>query len=79
MSTKTEVWFGVMTHGMFYVGDKDDEVPCVIIHSIDEKRMMDVDAEDIDDLICGSDGYDSYLVPSEFKGVVVFSSKEVAL
>ena len=77
MSTKTEVWFGNMTHGMFHVGWGDEE-PCVIIHSIEEKRMMDLELEDVDHLICGSDGYDSYLVPSEFEGVVVFSSKEVA-
>ena len=36
MSTKTEVWFGNMTHGMFYVAGKDDEEPCVIIHSLAE-------------------------------------------
>ena len=75
MSTKTEVWFGNMTHGMFYVAGKDDEEPCVIIHSIDEKRMIDLDKEDVDDLICGG-GYDSYLVPSEFKGVVVYETQK---
>jgi hypothetical protein len=78
MSTKTEVWFGNMTHGIFYVAGKDDEEPCVIVHSIDEKRMMDLDKEDVDDFICGG-GYDSYLIPSRFGGVVVFSKKEVAL
>ena len=74
MSKKTEVWFGNMTHGMFYVGGKIDEQPCVIVHSIDEKRMMDVD--DVDDFFCAG-GHDSYLIPSEFKGVVVFSAEEV--
>jgi len=78
MSTKTEVWFGNMTHGIFYVAGKDDEEPCVIVHSIDEKRMMDLDKEDVDDFICGGE-YDSYLIPSRFGGVVVFSKKEGVL
>jgi hypothetical protein len=78
MSTKTEVWFGNMTHGMFYVAGKDDEEPCVIIHSIEEKMMMEPDKEDLDALI-DDEGYDSYLIPSEFKGIIVYSKKEGAL
>ena len=71
LSTKTEVWFGNMTHGLFHVGwGKEDS--CVIIHSIDEKRMMDLGKEDVDALI-GGEGYDSYLIPSEFEGVIVYS------
>lgn len=71
MNTKTEVWFGNMTHGMFYVGEREDATLCVIIQSIDEKRMMDLDNEDVDDFICGG-GYDSYLIPSEFVGDIVY-------
>ena len=78
MSTKTEVWFGNMIHGMFHVSEREGPTPCVVIQSIDEKRMMDLDKEDVDDFICGG-GYDSYLIPSRFGGVVVFSKKEVAL
>jgi hypothetical protein len=75
MSTKTEVWFGNMTHGLFNVGGVDEQ-PCVIIHSVDEKRMMDLDHEDVDDFICGG-GYDSYLIPSEFSGIIVYSEEGV--
>ena len=64
-----------MTHGTFYVAGRDDEEPCVIIHSIDEKRMMDLDKEDVDDLICGG-RYDSYLIPSRFGGMVVYETQK---
>jgi hypothetical protein len=77
MSKKTEVWFGSMTHGLFYVG-RGDEQPCVIIHSIDEIRMMDLDKEDVDALI-DNGGHDSYLIPCEFQGIVAYTKKEGAL
>jgi hypothetical protein len=72
MSTKTEVWFGNMTHGMFYVGYDGDAEPCVIVHSIDEKRMMDLERDPLDDAI-GGGGHDSYLIPSDFRGIIVYS------
>ena len=75
MSTKTEVWFGNMTHGMFYVSERDGATPCVIIQSIDEKRMMDLNIEDVDDFICGG-GYDSYLIPSRFGGMVAYETQK---
>jgi len=28
LETKTEVWFGNMTHGTFYVAGRGDEEPC---------------------------------------------------
>jgi hypothetical protein len=71
LETKTEVWFGNMTHGLFHVGWGEEE-PCVIVHSINEKRMMDLDKEDVNALIGGA-GHDSYLIPSEFEGVIVYS------
>ena len=39
--------------------------------------MMEPDKEDFDALI-DDEGYDSYLIPSEFKGIIVYSKKEVA-
>jgi hypothetical protein len=43
----------------------------VIVHSIDEKLIMDPD--DVDEYMV-SEGFDSYLIPSEFKGSIVFST-----
>lgn len=63
-----ETWFGKMEHGTFLIGK--DESPIVIIHRIDEKIVIDED--DIEPYM-ESRGYDSYLVPSEFTGEVVFS------
>ena len=70
-SNSVEVWFGHMTHGQFGVTEHDIE-PAVIIHSIDEKATMDPDeVEEHMDL----HHYDSYLIPSQFKGYVVYSSE----
>lgn len=71
MSTKTEVWFGNMEHGVFHIGGGEEE-PCVIIHSIEQKMRMELDKEDLNALIHDG-GYDSYLIPSEFKGLIVYS------
>lgn len=61
-------WFGNMTHGTFTIGN--DENPIVIVHSIDEKSIMNPD--DVEEY-CISQGYDSWLVLDEFQGEIVFS------
>jgi len=66
--THTMVWFGHMTHGTFTIGL--DENPIVIVNSIEEKAIMNPD--DVDEY-CISQGHDSYLIPDEFEGEVVFS------
>ena len=61
-------WFGNMTHGAFSISH--DENPIVIVHSIDEKAIMNPD--DVEEYM-ESQGYDSYLVLDEFQGDIVFS------
>ena len=70
LKRKVDVWFGMMEHGQFGVCEQDKE-PMVIIHSIDEKTTMDPD--EIEDYMA-LHHYDSYLVPSEFVGYVVYSA-----
>ena len=60
-----EVWFGRMTHGTFSIGG--DETPMVIIHKIEEAIFMDPD--DVEEHL---ENHDSYLIPDEFTGEVVF-------
>ena len=66
----TEIWYGNMLHGQFSVSD-DDLEQMVVIHSIDEKSIMNPDYVD-EYMLC--QGYDSYLIPEEYKGAVVFST-----
>ena len=66
----TMCWFGNMTHGAFTIGN--DEKPMVIVHSIDEKAIMNPD--DVEEYM-ESQGYDSYLVLDEFQGDIVFSQQ----
>ena len=61
-------WFGNMTHGNFTIGNYEN--PIVIVHSIDEKAIMNPD--DVEEY-CISQGYDSWLVLDEFQGEIVFS------
>lgn len=73
MNTKhTEIWFGDMVHGRFNVAHYGDTETMVVVHSIDEKAIMNPD--DVDEYLI-SQGYDSYLIPSEFKGSIVFSTQ----
>ena len=66
--THVEIWFGEMTHGEFSVGG--DSEPMVIVHDIREKAIMNpVDV----DIYMESEGHDSYLIPEEFTGQIVFS------
>ena len=65
----TEILFGQMTHGTFDVCS--DAAPMVIIHRIDERAIMDpIDVEEY----LTAQGYDSYLIPAEFKGQIVYST-----
>ena len=64
----TEILFGNMTHGTFNVGG--DDAPMVIIHSVHERITMNPD--EVDDYMT-SQGHDSYLIPSEFTGEIVYS------
>lgn len=64
----TMIWFGNMTHGSFTIAN--DANPMVIIHSIEEKAIMS--PNDVDEY-CISQGHDSYLIPDEFEGEIVFS------
>jgi hypothetical protein len=57
-----------MTHGSFTIGN--DSKPMVIVHSIEEKAIINPD--DVDEY-CISQGHDSYLIPDEFEGEIVFS------
>ena len=63
-----EIWFGNMTHGVFEIGQ--DNNPMVIVNSIDEKAI--INPVDVEEYML-SEGHDSYLIPSEFKGDIVFS------
>lgn len=60
-----EIWFGRMTHGTFTIGG--DETPMVIIHKIEETIFMD--PENVEEHL---QKHDSYLIPDEFTGEVVF-------
>ena len=65
----TEILFGQMTHGQFLIGG--DAAPMVIVNRIDERAIMDpVDVEEY----LTAQGYDSYLIPAEFKGQIVYST-----
>jgi len=66
--THVEIWFGDMTHGEFSISG--DSEPMAIVHDIREKAIMD--PEDVD-MYMESEGYDSYLIPAEFTGSIVFS------
>jgi hypothetical protein len=63
-----EIWFGKMTHGEFSIGNDSSSI--VMINSIDEKAIMD--PVDVDEYMV-SQGHDSYLIPSQFKGEIVYS------
>jgi len=58
----TETWYGNMVH-------LEDPL-MVIVHSIEEKSIMN--PLDADEYML-SQGYDSYLIPAEYSGEIVFS------
>lgn len=65
-----EIWFGDMLHGEFSICCDSESI--VIINSIDEKCIMN--PIEVDDYLF-SKGYDSYIIPSEFKGAITYSDK----
>lgn len=64
---KKQVWYGRMTFGDLLVGQ--DKYPVALVHEIRCKVMLN--EEDIE-VYLDTYGYDSYLVPSEYKGEVYF-------
>ena len=71
---KIEVWFGNFETGLFKIGR--DEYCMTVIHDITEKLMMDDDNNTIEDYMTGN-AYNSYLIPSEWKHEIVYSSQYV--
>ena len=65
---QVEIWFGNMLHGQFSIYSDSETI--VVINSIDEKCIMN--PTEVDEYLF-SEGYDSYIIPSEFKGLIVFS------
>ena len=63
-----DVIFGHMEHGTFNIAN--DEYPIVIIHRIDER--IEIDEDDIESYM-DMRKHDSYLVPSQFNGEILFS------
>lgn len=64
----TEILFGQMTHGTFEIGR--DTNPIVIVHSIEERVTMNPD--EVDEYMT-TQGHESYLIPAEFTGEIVYS------
>jgi hypothetical protein len=64
----TEILFGKMTHGTFEIGR--DTNPIVIVHSIEKRVTMNPD--EVDEYMF-EHGFDSYLIPEEFTGDIVYS------
>ena len=64
----TQVLFANMEHGDFAISN--DRYSIVIVHSIEERAIMNPD--DADEYMV-SQGYDSYLIPDEYKGEILYS------
>jgi hypothetical protein len=69
---KIEVWYGNFETGLFKMGR--DEYCVTIIHDITEKVMMEDDSDAIEDRLRL---HDSYLIPSQGKHEIVYSSQFV--
>lgn len=62
---ETEILFGRMTH------DIVEDAPLVIVHAIDERVTMNPD--EVDDYMIANH-HDSYLIPSEFTGRIIWET-----
>lgn len=71
---KVEVWFGTMETGRFSI--LDDYFEMCIIHEITEKIMIEDNDNVIEDYL-SANAYESYLIPSQFDGEIVYSSQFV--
>ena len=71
---KVEVWFGTMETGRFSI--LDDYFQMCVIHDIAEKIMLEDDDNVIEDYL-SSNAYESYLIPLQFDGEIVYSSQFV--
>jgi hypothetical protein len=65
---KKQVWFGVFEFGDFM--KCGDEYPMAIVRRLDAKIVMNPD--DADDYMM-ENGFDSYLIPSQFNGEVYYA------
>lgn len=65
---KTQVWFGRIDFGDFVKGH--DSYPCALIHKIQEKAMLN--ESEADDYMV-KHHYDSYLIPSLYKGEIYYA------
>jgi len=63
-----EVWFGIFEFGDFVKAN--DKFPIAIVRRLDVKIMMD--SNTADDYMT-ENGFDSYLVPSEFDGEIYYA------
>jgi hypothetical protein len=68
---KTQVWFGNIEFGDFVKGR--DSYPCALVHDISEKAMLS--EEEADDYMVAHH-YDSYLIPSLFKGEIYYRGQK---
>ena len=62
------IWYGRFEFGDFKKGS--DLYPCAIVHEIEKK--IELNEEDIE-VYLDTYGYESYLVPSEYNGELLFS------
>lgn len=69
---KIEVWYGNFETGLFKMGK--DEYCITIIHDITEKVMMEDDSDAIENRLRL---HDSYLIPSQWKHEIVYSTQFV--
>jgi len=72
---KVEVWFGTMEFGRFVIAN-DDQYEMCVIHDIAEKLWLEEDDDIIEDYMA-SNGYGGYLIPSQYKGEVVYTEQYV--
>jgi len=72
---KKQVWFGSITFGEFTIGD--DTNPMAIVNKISHVARM---TEEEADNYMVAHGYDSYLIPEQYNGEIVYDqSHEILL
>ena len=71
---KIEVWYGNFETGLFKMGK--DEFVMTIVHDITEKVMIKDDNDLIEDYMTNN-AYQSYLIPSQWKHQIVYSTDYV--
>jgi hypothetical protein len=71
ITPSTTVWFGVFEFGNFV--KCGDEFPMAIVRRMDVKIIMNPD--DADDYMV-ENGFDSYLIPSQFDGEIYYAKEQ---